>query len=91
MPSTGCRSPPKSVNASARWRRFSGSSPCWLASDRSKFGTQFANSQLVVFADAPHPCYLRDVAAAEEFTALIVEFVTGDQAAGPGLDVHAAW
>ena len=68
-----------------------GSEDSRLASDRSKFGTQFANSQLVVFADAPHPCYLRDVAAAKEFTALIVEFVTGDRAAGPGLDVHAAW
>ena len=68
-----------------------GSEDSRLAGVRGKFGTQFANSQLVVFADAPHPCYLRDVAAAKEFTALIVEFVTGDRAAGPGLDVHAAW
>ena len=55
------------------------------------YARAFPHSQKIVFADAPHPCYLRDVAAAKEFTALIVEFVTGDRAAGPGLDVHAAW
>ena len=62
-----------------------------LANDRDNFGTQFADSQLVVFDDAPHPCYLRDVAAAAQFTALVVAFVTGAGATEPALKVHAAW
>jgi len=64
-----------------------------LASDRGLFGPkQFASSQLVVFDDAPHPCYLRDVAAAKQFSELVVAFVTGNASrASPRLQIVAAW
>lgn len=49
-----------------------------LPIDRHLFedaATTFPNSRLVVFDNAPHPCYLRDVYAAKELTELVTQFV----------------
>lgn len=68
-----------------------GSEDARLAADRPKFGAQYADAQLVVFDDAPHPSYLRDAAAARQFAALVVGFVTGAPGADPPLAVFARW
>ena len=64
-----------------------------LAQDRAPYESAFARSQTIVFANAPHPCYLRDVAAAHEFVDLLLEFAGGN--AVHQLDespkVRAAW
>lgn len=49
-----------------------------LHNDRLLFerSTQFPQSTLVVFENAPHPCYLLNVEAAKHFSELVVSFVT---------------
>jgi len=57
-------------------------------------GEQYGNrTQLVVFAGAPHPCYLRDIAAARQFSTLVVKFAFagGAETPEPALSVHAVW
>lgn len=61
-----------------------------LAYDRSKFGSNFQNADLVVFRDAPHPCYLRDLDAAAQFTDLVLTFVGASDAVSD-LRLRAAW
>lgn len=61
-----------------------------LTYDRSKFGNEFHNADLVVFQDAPHPCYLRDVDAANQFTNLVLTFVGASDAVAD-LRLRAAW
>lgn len=46
-----------------------------LQSDSQILSTLFSRHELVVIPDAPHPCYLRDRDAAEQFTELVVSFV----------------
>jgi|ERR1740129_315983 len=48
-----------------------------VASDPPVYKATFTSAAIVVFKDAPHPCYLRDVAAATEFTDLVLAFVGG--------------
>lgn len=53
------------------------------------FQSHFPNSEVIVFPDAPHPAYLRDVAAAKRFVGLVLEFMEGS---GPEqLSVSAEW
>ena len=64
-----------------------------LAQDRAPYESAFARSQTIVFANAPHPCYLRDVAAAHEFVDLLLEFAGGHAVRhlDESLKVRAAW
>ncbi len=43
----------------------------------SPYGCYGNRTQLIVLANAPHPCYLRDAAAARQFTNLVVAFAGG--------------
>ena len=45
----------------------------------SPYGCYGNRTQLIVLANAPHPCYLRDAAAARQFTNLVVAFAGGAQ------------
>jgi len=68
-----------------------------LENDKATIAAHFAESHTVVFKDAPHPCYLRDLDAANYFTHLVTNFAQGL----PGLSdtesesfllpVHAHW
>mmetsp|Transcript_20684 Transcript_20684/g.25701 ORF Transcript_20684/g.25701 Transcript_20684/m.25701 type:complete len:172 (+) Transcript_20684:272-787(+) len=51
--------------------------------------THFSNSQLTIFKDAPHPCYLRDLDATNEFTALVLSFVGAPSSIST--QIHAQW
>lgn len=63
-----------------------------LATDRAPYEHAFERSQVVVFEHAPHPCYLRDVAAAQYFTDLLVEFAGGTAVQTQyALTQRAAW
>ena len=48
----------------------------------------FPNQDLVVFKDAPHPCYLRDLDAAKQFVSLVLNFC---EDSGSDIGVHADW
>ena len=48
-----------------------------FADPPSPYGCYGNRSQLIVLANAPHPCYLRDAAAARQFTNLVVAFAGG--------------
>lgn len=56
--------------------------------ERGQYGNR---TQLVVLAGAPHPCYLRDIAAARQFSTLVVAFAGGAGTPEPALSVHAVW
>lgn len=45
-----------------------------LRTDRGAYERAFPTHQVIIFNDAPHPAYLRDVQAAREFTDLVQEF-----------------
>jgi len=45
-----------------------------LGSDRPRYEAAFPRLDVVVFAGAPHPAYLRDAAAAHLFTDLVLQF-----------------
>mmetsp|Transcript_57920 Transcript_57920/g.131246 ORF Transcript_57920/g.131246 Transcript_57920/m.131246 type:complete len:361 (+) Transcript_57920:127-1209(+) len=46
-----------------------------LRADRTRYETAFPRHNVVVFDGAPHPAYLRDRAAANLFTSLVLQFV----------------
>ena len=48
-----------------------------LRTDRARYESLFPRNDVVVIADAPHPAYLRDRAAADLFTDLVLSFVGG--------------
>ena len=48
-----------------------------FADPPSPYGCYGNRTQLIVLANAPHPCYLRDAAAARQFTNLVVAFAGG--------------
>jgi len=60
-----------------------------LYADSTAVASTFPNSDLVVFENAPHPAYLRDLDAAARFTNLVLAFVGGVNE--PALKVHADW
>ena len=62
-----------------------------FADPPSPYGCYGNRSQLIVLANAPHPCYLRDAAAARQFTNLVLAFAGGAATAEPALSVRAAW
>ena len=62
-----------------------------FAEPPSPYGCYGNRTQLIVLANAPHPCYLRDAAAARQFTNLVVAFAGGAATAEPALSVRAAW
>ena len=64
-----------------------------FADPPSPYGCYGNRTQLIVLANAPHPCYLRDVAAAHEFVDLLLEFAGGHAVRhlDESLKVRAAW
>ncbi|KAJ8598299.1 hypothetical protein CTAYLR_006009 [Chrysophaeum taylorii] len=66
-----------------------GSEDARLSSDERLIKSSFGTSELVVMENAPHPCYLRDAVAAEQFTRLILDFVGATHT--EGTKVRAKW
>ena len=56
-----------------------GSEDSRLRTDKARYQSLFPRSDVVVIADAPHPAYLRDRAAADLFTDLVMSFVGGQR------------